>query len=87
VIAPLAAGAILITMVWLAVANYSTLLGVSPNSSLAWILPATYAVAAAIGLGWAAVLKLTRPDVYQKIGLSTASHHEGAATLGAGDRA
>jgi amino acid transporter len=80
VIAPLAAGAILIAMVWLAVANYHTLLGVAPNSSLAWIFPATYAVAAAIGLGWAAVLKLARPDVYQKIGLSAASHHESAAT-------
>jgi amino acid transporter len=80
VIAPVAAGAILIAMVWLAVANYSTLLGVPANSSLAWIFPATYAVAAAIGLGWAAVLKFTRPDVYQKIGLSAASHHASTAT-------
>jgi amino acid transporter len=86
VIAPLAAGAILITMVWLAVANYSTLLGVSPNSSLAWIFPATYAVVAAIGVGWAATLKLARPGVYQKIGLSASSHHESAATFGTGDR-
>ena len=80
-IAPVAAAAILIVMVWLAVANYSTLLGVSPSSPLAWIFPATYAVAAVIGVGWAAVLKTARPDVYQIIGLGTsaAGHRDGTA--------
>ena len=80
VIAPIAAAAILIAMVWLAVANYSTLLGVSAHSPLAWMFPAAYAVAAAIGLGWAAILKRARPDVYRTIGLSAAGHHESTAT-------
>jgi amino acid transporter len=68
VIAPVAAGVILIVMVWLAVANYSTLLGVAPGSALAKIFPAVYAVAALLGIGWATILKVVRPDTYDKIG-------------------
>ncbi len=68
VIAPVAAAALLIAMVWLAVANYATLLGVPPNSALAKIFPAAYAVAAVIGIVWAAVLRAARPDVYRNIG-------------------
>jgi hypothetical protein len=62
------AGALLISMVWLAIDNYPTLLGVAPNSALAKIFPATYAVVAVIGICWAGVLKLARPEVYEKIG-------------------
>jgi len=69
VIAPVAAAVILTVMVWLAVDNYSILLGVPPGSRLAWEFPAAYIVAAALGVVWATVLKFTRPDVYQKIGL------------------
>jgi amino acid transporter len=67
--APAVAGVLLLVMVWLAVANYATLLGVAPGSTIARVLPAGYAVAAAIGLLWAFVLKARRPDVYATIGL------------------
>lgn len=69
VIAPVAAGLILIAMVGLAVANYATLLGVAPGSALAKIFPAVYAAAALVGIGWATVLKLARPETYDKIGI------------------
>jgi amino acid transporter len=69
VIAPCAAAALLIAMVWLAVANYNILLGVAPSSDLAWMFPAVYAVAAVLGVAWAAVLKVMRPEVYGNIGL------------------
>ena len=43
-------------IVVLAVAHYATLLGVAPGSPAAWLLPASFAAAAAAGLGWAAFL-------------------------------
>jgi hypothetical protein len=49
--------------------HYSTLMGVAPGSAAAWALPAGYGVVAAIGLGWALVLRARRPLVYQRIGL------------------
>ncbi len=80
VVAPCAAAAILIAMVWLAVANYTTLLGVPPGSALARIFPAIYAVAAVLGICWATVLKVMRPEVYGNIGLGgeTAGHRVSA---------
>jgi hypothetical protein len=34
----------------------------------AWMLPTGYAVMAAVGLGWAVVLRARRPQVYATIG-------------------
>ena len=48
----------------LAVLHYATLLGVAPGSPAAWALPASYAAAAVIGLGWGLVLRARRPQVY-----------------------
>lgn len=56
-----------------AVANFDTLLGVPPDSSLRWTLPGLYLVTAVIGLAWAAVIKRNRPDVYRTIGLGAES--------------
>ncbi len=69
IVAPAAACVALAVIVYLAVANFATLLGVDPTSPLRWMLPAAYVVAAAAGLGWALVLRATQPDVYAKIGL------------------
>jgi len=53
----------------LAVAHYATLLGVPAGATVAWALPASYAVIAAAGLGWGLMLKVWRPQVYAAIGL------------------
>lgn len=72
-IAPAIAAAALIAVVILAVANFATLLGVAPTDPLRWIIPGTYLVAAALGFGWALVLKATRPAVFHNIGLGVES--------------
>jgi amino acid transporter len=69
VVAPTAATIILLVIVYLAVANFATLLGVGNASPLRWILPGAYAVAIALGLVWALILRATRPNVYAGIGL------------------
>jgi amino acid transporter len=71
-IAPALAGAVLSVMVWLAVHNYATLLGVPPGSPAARWLPAVYGITAVVGLLWAAGMRVTRPDLYQAIGQATA---------------
>ncbi|MDF5758280.1 APC family permease [Spongiactinospora sp. TRM90649] len=69
VVAPVIATFALATMVILALANFSTLLGVPPESPLRWILPSIYAVAVVLGLLWALVLRSGRPAVYERIGM------------------
>lgn len=44
-------------------------MNVPPEDPVAWALPASYALAAAAGLGWAVILKIRRPQVYATIGL------------------
>jgi amino acid transporter len=68
-IAPALAAALLGGIVVLAVLHYATLLGVTPGSPAAWLLPASYAAAAVIGLCWGLVLRARRPQVYATIGL------------------
>lgn len=68
-VAPVLAAVLLTGIVILAVRNYATLLGVPPSSAAAWALPASYAVAAAIGLTWGLALKIRRPDLYGTVGL------------------
>jgi amino acid transporter len=68
-VAPALAVILLAGIVVLALQHYSTLLGVSPGSPAAWALPASYAVAAGIGLCWGVLLRARRPQVYATIGL------------------
>jgi amino acid transporter len=53
----------------LAVMHYATLLGVAPGSPAAWILPASFGAVAVAGLGWAAILRVRRPQTWATIGL------------------
>jgi amino acid transporter len=73
VIAPALSAISLTAVVVLAVLHYATLLGAAPGSLVAWLLPASFAVAAAAGLGWAAFLRSRRPDTYAVIGLGAAA--------------
>ncbi len=68
-IAPAVAAVLLAAIVVLAVLHYATLLGVGAGDPAAWALPASYAVAAVIGLCWGLILKASRPQVYSVIGL------------------
>jgi hypothetical protein len=56
-------------MVWAGLANYATLLGVAPGSTEAWALPAAFAGAGALGVGYGIWLRSARPSVYRGIGL------------------
>jgi amino acid transporter len=67
--APAIAAALLAGIVVLAVQNYAALLGTSPGDPAAWMLPASYAVIAVIGVAWGMVLRARRPEVYAEIGL------------------
>jgi amino acid transporter len=68
-IAPALAAILLAGIAVLAVTHYATLLGVPPGDPAARALPASYAVAAVIGLGWGMILRIRRPQVYAAIGL------------------
>jgi amino acid transporter len=80
-IAPALAAILLTGIAILAVQHYATLLGVAPGSAPAWALPAGYAAAAALGLGWGVIIKIRRPEVYATIGLGAhaASHQASTA--------
>lgn len=78
-IAPVLAAVALLIVTGLATANFDTLLGVAPDSPVRWIIPGGYLCAAALGVGWALILKVTRPQVYTRIGMGAK-----AATTGLG---
>jgi amino acid transporter len=66
----------------LSVLNFSTLLGV-PNDSVArWAFPAAYLVVALGGVLWASVLRVRRPEVYQRIGLGVSAETGRSTALG-----
>jgi amino acid transporter len=69
IIAPGLAAIMLAAIILLSLRHYAGLLGIPQGDPAAWVLPAAYGVAAAIGLCWAAVLRSRRPGVYQAIGL------------------
>ncbi|MGP3958209.1 APC family permease [Nonomuraea sp. 3N208] len=68
-VAPAPAAIGLAVMVWLALDNFGTLLGVPEGHPLAWILPAVYGVAAVVGVLWAIMLRAGQPAVYSQIGM------------------
>jgi amino acid transporter len=69
IIAPGIATVLLLAMLWECMNNYSTLLGVAPGSLSAKLLPASFGVAAVIGILWALILKSRKPEVYAVIGM------------------
>ncbi|HZN18896.1 MAG TPA: APC family permease [Micromonosporaceae bacterium] len=72
-VAPALAAGALGVVVTLAVANIDTLLGVSPDSPLRWVVPGGYLAAALVGVGWGLALRSARPEVYATIGLGAKS--------------
>lgn len=81
-IAPFLTFVALVAAVVLSVANFATLLGVSPSSPARWAFPAAYLVVALGGVLWAALLRLRRPDIYQRIGLGVSAETGRSTALG-----
>lgn len=61
-----AALAVVLVLVW---RDFHNLIAVTPDNPLRWIFPVAFAAAAVLGVVWALVLKATKPEVYQAIGL------------------
>lgn len=68
-IAPVLASLALLLVLFLALQNFATLLGVDESHPLRWGVPIAYLVVALLGVGWGMVLRANRPDVYATIGL------------------
>jgi amino acid transporter len=79
-VAPVIATAALAVVLFLAMDNFGTLLGVPPGHVLVWLIPVIYAAAIVLGVLWGLLLKASRPEVYRGIGLGAKS-----ATVGVGD--
>jgi amino acid transporter len=52
-----------------ALKNFATLLSVDPHSVVRWVAPAVFAAAIVIGIVYALIIKVSRPEVYSAIGL------------------
>ncbi|WP_432834060.1 APC family permease [Dactylosporangium sp. CA-092794] len=72
-IAPMIGFLVLLAVLIVTVQEYDTLLGVPAGNRWRWIFPAAFVAAAALGAGWAAVLRATRPAVYRGIGQGAAA--------------
>ncbi|HEV7899456.1 MAG TPA: APC family permease [Planosporangium sp.] len=79
-VAPVLAAGALCCVLAATIDQYATLLGVTADSPLRWMFPAGFALAAALGVGWALILRATRPEVYAVIGLGANSVTASAAT-------
>jgi len=73
IIAPFVASVLLAVVVFFAVQNFDVLLGVAPDHPLRWIIPASFPAIAILGILWALILRVSKPDVYQTIGLGANS--------------
>ena len=68
VIAPVLSSIGLIAVCGLCLDNYTTLLGVDPDSPLGWIFPACYGIVIVAGLLWGFILRASRHPAYDQIG-------------------
>jgi amino acid transporter len=81
VIAPTAAGLMILYILYVAVDNFDVLLGVAPDSPLRWLLPTSFLAIGAVGIVWGLLLRRTRPDVYRNVGLGANSATGRATSL------
>ncbi|MBP2704235.1 APC family permease [Microbispora sp. RL4-1S] len=68
-IAPALAIVALCVIIVLTLVNFDTVLGVSPDSAIRWILPSIFIVAVVFGVAWGRALKALKPEVYANVGL------------------
>jgi hypothetical protein len=79
-IAPALAVVILLALVVLLIDNFDTLLGSEPDSPLRWILPALVLAAAIVGVIWGAILRRTKPEIYEGIGYAATGFTDDTAS-------
>ncbi|GAA1303041.1 amino acid permease [Planotetraspora silvatica] len=77
-IAPAISAVLLVVVLALALVNFDTVLGVSPDSLLRWVLPGVYFVAIVFGVVWGLALRGRRPGVYANIGMGAEATPEEA---------
>jgi amino acid transporter len=69
-LAPVLASAALLYVFWLTITQFDVLLGITdPKSPWPVLLPSLYGIAALLGIIWAIIIKLLRPETYATIGL------------------
>jgi amino acid transporter len=73
VVAPVLSAAAIAFVLWLALANFATLLGVDESSPLRWGIPIAYLAIAVLGMAWGLVLRAVRPQQYAAIGSGSVS--------------
>lgn len=71
--APILGTLALLVTTYLALTNIAVLFGVEPGSTPTWVVPLAYAVLTVAGVIWALILRTTRPQTYQGIGLGARS--------------
>jgi amino acid transporter len=81
--APAIATVLLLIISYLALTNLPTLYGVDPGSGPAVVVPIAYLLIFVAGCAWGLVLKKSRPNVYDGIGLGTRSAVAGSSGLSA----
>jgi amino acid transporter len=72
-IAPVLATISLAIVLFLALQNFDTLLGVPSDHPLRWGVLIAYVIIGALGFVWGLVLRSSRPDIYATIGLGARS--------------
>jgi peptidoglycan/LPS O-acetylase OafA/YrhL len=72
-IAPVLATACLAVVLFLALKNFRTLLGPDAPDALVWGVPIAYLIVGLLGVGWGLILRSTRPEIYDTIGLGARS--------------
>ncbi|HCT81859.1 MAG TPA: amino acid permease [Micromonosporaceae bacterium] len=68
-LAPLVSAVALSYVFWHVLDGFNNLLGVPEGDPLAWIFPVAFLVIALAGALWAVILRSTKPEVYDMIGL------------------
>jgi amino acid transporter len=71
--APIISTVLLIGISYLSIKNLSTLYGVAPHSGPALVMPIVAAVVLLAGVVWGLILRQSRPEVYEGIGLGPRS--------------
>src|SRR5512142_1674158 len=81
-VAPAMAAVALAGCLYLVVSNAAKLLGVAPDSPLRWLLPASYLLAAAVGVAGTGWLGRRRPAVLRRVGLGVNAVAPSAMAVG-----
>ena len=77
--APVIGTILLLVMSYLALTNIATLFGVAPGSTPTWVVPTVFGLVALAGIAWALVLRSSRPQIYNGIGLGARSATSGTS--------